>query len=188
MSDSKNLIDVNFALSQLSGNSDLLSKLLVKFSVEFIAVPTKIKNALASNDLKEAKLQVHTTKGLSGNLGLMALYECSKTLDQQMRDNEIDEAQIQTFTSIMEDTCEFIKTVNLSRNAPQEFNQEEISNSNDEKLIFLDRLKHNEFIDDDTLFTYIDALSLNEEQKSTLKGLVEDLQYAKAIDMINQHS
>lgn len=188
MSDSKNLLDIKFALSQLSGNSDLLSRMLHKFSAEFIAVPEKVKNALAQNDLGEAKLQVHTTKGLSGNLGLMALYECSKTLDQQMRDNEIDEAQIETFTSIMNDTCEYIKTVNLTQTVPQQFSPPDNRSNNDEKRIFLDRLKHNEFIDDDTLFTYINSLSLKEEQKSVLKELIEDLQYAKAIDMINQHS
>jgi HPt (histidine-containing phosphotransfer) domain-containing protein len=188
MSDSKNLLDIKFALSQLSGNSDLLYKMLQKFSVEFIAIPEKVKNALAQNDLSEAKLQVHTTKGLSGNLGLMALYECSKILDQQMRDNEVDEAQIEAFTSIMQDTCEFVKTVDLTRTAPQQFSTPDSSLNNDEKRIFLDRLKHNEFIADETLFTYINSLSLNEEQKILLKDFVEDLEYAKAIDMINQYS
>lgn len=188
MSDSKNLLDINFALSQLSGNSDLLHRMLQKFSLEFVSVPEKVKNALAQNDLSEAKLQVHTTKGLSGNLGLMALYECSKKLDQQMRDNEVDEAQIDAFTSIMEATCEFVKTVELTQTAPQQFSTSNSSKNNDEKRIFLDRLKHNEFIDDETLFMYINSLSLNEEQKIALKEFVEDLQYAKAIDMINQHS
>ena len=188
MNDSKNLLDIKFALSQLSGNSDLLSRMLQKFREEFITVPDKVKNALAQNDLREAKLQVHTTKGLSGNLGLMALYECSKTLDQQMRDEEIDKAQVESFTRIMEDTCEFLKTVDLSRNEPQQFSQKDTNSDDDEKRIFLDRLTHNEFIDDNTLFSYINSLSLNEEQKKVLQELVEDLQYAKAIDMINQHS
>lgn len=188
MNDSKNLLDINFALSQLSGNSDLLYRMLQKFSVEFVTVPEKVKNALAQNDLSEAKLQVHTTKGLSGNLGLMDLYECSKKLDQQIRDNKVDEAQIEAFTSIVEETCEFVKTVDLTPSAPQQFSATDSNINNDDKRVFLDRLKHNEFIDDETLFTHINSLSLNEEQKIRLKEFVEDLQYAKAIDMITQHS
>lgn len=188
MSTTQNLVDIEFALSQLSGNSDLLSKMLVKFSDEFSAVPNKIIHALEQNNLTEAKLQVHTTKGLSGNLGLMALYECSKKLDQQIREGNIDQTQVQAFASIMHDTCEFLKIVNLDLKTPKNFSDAKPSINNNEKSIFLERLKHNEFIDDDTLFSYINALSLNEDKKQTLKELVEELQYAKAIDLINEHT
>lgn len=187
MSNTQNLVDIEFALSQLSGNSTLLSKMLIKFSDEFSSVPDKVKLALGQNDLKEAKLQVHTTKGLSGNLGLMALYECSKTLDQQIREGVVDESEMEAFASIMEDTCEFLSTVNLEVNTAQSFSQTQPS-VNNQKSIFLDRLHHNEFIDDDTLYTYVNALSLSEEQKKTLKDLVEELEYTKAIDLINQHT
>jgi len=188
MANKQNLLDIEFALSQLSGNSDLLSRMLIKFSDEFSAVPEKVELAIERNDIKEAKLQVHTTKGLSGNLGLMALYECSKELDQLIRDGEVNESHLQKFSSIMVDTCEHIKTIDLVENTPPTFSNTDFALNNTEKNKFLDRLHHNEFIDDDTLFTYINALPFSQEQKLTLKGLVEELQYAKAIDMINLHS
>lgn len=193
MSNTQNLVDIEFALSQLSGNSDLLSRMLIKFSDEFNSVPNKVIQALKLNDLQEAKLQVHTTKGLSGNLGLMALYDCSKKLDLQVRAGKVDDALLQSFADIMENTCEYIKNIDIEAKEPQSFSSsdEPIADNfenNTGKHTFLERLKHNEFIDDESLFTYINALSLSEEQKQTLKGLVEELQYTKAIDMIKQNT
>jgi HPt (histidine-containing phosphotransfer) domain-containing protein len=193
MSNTQNLVDIEFALSQLSGNSDLLSRMLIKFSDEFNSVPNKVIQALKLNDLQEAKLQVHTTKGLSGNLGLMALYDCSKKLDLQVRAGKVDDALLQSFADIMENTCEYIKNIDIEAKEPQSFSSSDepiVDNfeNNTGKHTFLERLKHNEFIDDESLFTYINALSLSEEQKQTLKGLVEELQYTKAIDMIKQNT
>lgn len=183
MAVSQNLVDVPFALSQLGGNSDLLQRMLQKFKNEFISVPSDVKTFLNADNLKEAKLKVHTTKGLSGNLGLMALFECSKKLDQQMRENQIDAALLDTFDALMKDTCQFIDTIDLETKVAPEFSQTMAKQSH--KQLFLERLKRHEFIDDKTLHMYADSLHLTVEVKRELVALVEELQYAKAIDIIN---
>lgn len=183
MAVSQNLVDVPFALSQLGGNSDLLQRMLQKFKNEFINVPSDVMALLDANHIKEAKLKVHTTKGLSGNLGLMALFECAKSLDQQIREENIDASLLDTFDKLMKDTCEFIDTVDLEiKNAP-EFSQTQHKQSH--KQIFLERLQRHEFIDDKTLHMYVDSLSLSVDDKAMLVSLVEELKYAKAIDIIN---
>lgn len=193
MANSHLLVDMDFALSQLSGNSSLLSKMLTRFVDEFHSIPVKVINAIELNNLQDAKTYVHTAKGMSGNLGLIALYECSKELDQQIRDDEIDTNLVQVFASIMEETCNFIVKQNFDTNETRTFaspialdecNKEQ--NVGREKNTLLNKLKHNEFIDDDTLFTLISALSLNEKQKHTLKELVEELQYTEAIEMVEK--
>lgn len=183
MAVSQNLVDVPFALSQLGGNSDLLQRMLQKFKNEFINIPSDVKALLDASNVKEAKLKVHTTKGLSGNLGLMALFECAKKLDQQMREENIDVSLLDTFDNLMKDTCDFIDSVDLeTKNAP-EFSQTQ--NKQSHKQIFLERLQRHEFIDDATLHMYADSLNLSVDEKATLVSLVEELQYAKAIDIIN---
>lgn len=186
MSDSQNYVDIEFATMQLGGNSELLIKMLGKFCVEFSSTPQQVIDALAQNNKHEAKMKVHTTKGLSGNLGLMALFECSKILDHQIRENTIDPLQVDAFNTTMQETIAFIKALNLTVASPTTFSPIDKDSQPRQKAIFIKRLQHNEFIDDDALFTYINELPFNEAEKQSLKSLVEELQYDKAIDMIKQ--
>ncbi|MFT6270427.1 MAG: HPt (histidine-containing phosphotransfer) domain-containing protein [Alphaproteobacteria bacterium] len=186
MDNTQNLVDIEFATMQLGGNSDLLARMLGKFCDEFRSTPQKVIDALAQGNKDEAKLTVHTTKGLSGNLGLIALFECSKVLDQQLREDAIDPLQVEAFSHIMQDTIEFIKTLDLSVAVPATFKPMDNGGDIAQKAIFLTRLERNEFIDDDTLYIYINALSFDEAEKQSLKNLVEELQYDKAIAMIKQ--
>lgn len=189
MSNKHSLVDIDFATSQLGGNSELLARMLGKFCDEFSSTPQSVIDALANGDKHEAKMKVHTTKGLSGNLGLLALFECSKVLDQQIRDDNIDDSQLDAFVHIMAETIACVKNLDLSQSAPTEYTTSTLPSSSDvsisEKAAFIKRLERNEFIDDDTLYAYIDALPFNEDEKKTLQTLVEELQYAKAIEMIN---
>jgi HPt (histidine-containing phosphotransfer) domain-containing protein len=186
MSNTQNLVDLEFATMQLGGNSQLLAKMLSKFCAEFNSTPQKVIAALAQGNIREAKLKVHTTKGLSGNIGLMALFECSKILDQQIRDDAIDPVQVEAFDTVMQDTIKCIKNLGLMAANPSTFSPFDNDVDTGQKADFINRLERNEFIDDDTLFTDINALPFNEAQKQTLKTLVEELQYAKAIDMVKQ--
>jgi HPt (histidine-containing phosphotransfer) domain-containing protein len=186
MSNTQNYIDIEFATMQLGGNSELLIKMLGKFCVEFSSTPQQVIDALAQNNKHEAKMKVHTTKGLSGNLGLMALFECSKVLDQQIREDTIDPLQVDAFNKTMQETIAFIKALNLTVAAPTPFSPIDKDGDSVQKAIFIKRLQRNEFIDDDTLFAYINKLPFSEAEKQSLKTLVEELQYAKAIDMITQ--
>ncbi|MDT0593896.1 Hpt domain-containing protein [Glaciecola petra] len=181
---SKNLVDVPFALSQLGGNSDLLQRMLQKFKNEFASVPSDVRSLLDAENIKDAKLKVHTTKGLSGNLGLIALYDCAKIFDQQLKNENIDVSLLDTFEALMKETCDAIDTIDLETNNVAEFSQTQKKHNH--KQIFLERLQRHEFIDDDTLHMYIDSLGLAVDEKTLLFSLVEELQYAKAISIINE--
>lgn len=182
MTNAHEIIDLEFATAQLSGNTDLLYRMLGKFKNEFIDVPNDVAALLAEGKLKDAKLKVHTTKGISGNLGLMALFECSKALDLQLRENTFEQSQVERFAQLMQTTCEYIESANFesSKMAPSKNR----APANDLKSVFLERLKRQEFIDDDTLEEYVEGLQLNQQLKQEITSLIEDLQYAKAIELI----
>lgn len=183
MSKAKPLVDVHFAIAQLSGNSDLLKRMFFKFSAEFSKVPEEINTLLAAGEIKAAKMKVHTTKGLSGNLGMLALFECSKQLDQQMREGNTSQETLDRFADLMLKTCDLINTIDLDVKEPATFSNDKVNNDN--KAVFLQRLQHNEFIDDDTLHQYVDSLAMSNYQKQDLMTLVEELQYKKVIGIIN---
>ncbi|MGB3727030.1 MAG: Hpt domain-containing protein [Glaciecola sp.] len=182
MTRAQNLVDIDFALSQLAGNTDLLSRMLTRFEQEFSSVPLEVNTLIDAGDLQQAKMKVHTTKGISGNLGLMALFECSKVLDEQLRGETIDTEQLALFTTLMRDTCAFVSTLDLTRSAPPEFTPD--NNNNDFISEFIERLERHEFIDDATLHKYINSLNVDDASKRNLVSLVEELQYSEAIKII----
>lgn len=180
----QSLVDLEFATSQLGGNTELLNRMLIKFREEFSSVPDQVISLLAKENFKEAKLKVHTTKGLSGNLGLVALFECSKILDQQIRDDQIEQAQVEQFKELMAKTCEFILDFEETPENTAQYTATNTDDKNQYQALFVERLKRNEFIDDETLHIYVDSLPIDSAEKDQLKSYVEELQYSNAIKFI----
>jgi len=67
-------IDLHNALNRMMGSRQLLTDLLREFSEKYAGFSNSVKNALANNDLENAKSLVHTFKGSSGTLSLENLY------------------------------------------------------------------------------------------------------------------
>lgn len=185
MATTPHLVDIEFATSQLAGNKVLLTRMLGKFCEEFRSTPNIVIDALAQGNYREAKMKVHTTKGLSGNLGLMALFECAKVLDQQIKDNSVSSQQLTAFSDIMRDTIDCISELQLTSQATTAFAPVAQTKDEPDTAKFIQCLEGNEFIDDDTLFSYINALAFSEPDKQRIKTLVEELQYTEALAMIN---
>ncbi|WP_395342192.1 Hpt domain-containing protein [Ningiella sp. W23] len=173
------LVDLSFGLSQLSGNSELLHKMLHKFKAEFADSPTEVREHLANNRHHEAKMRVHTAKGITGNLGLTALFQCCKTLDAQIKHESVDADMVDEFERLMVATCSAI--------SEQHFDSE--VNANVEyidgaKVQLETLLKRQEFIDDDLLNNLVGSLDMHDAAKAQFIEYVEKLQYDKAIDML----
>jgi HPt (histidine-containing phosphotransfer) domain-containing protein len=105
MSTNLPLINYDFALKQLGGNDQLLNKLLGQFVSEYREASQEVINFINSNDLKSTELKVHTVKGISGNLGLQALYDCTCKFDAELKLGKPSEALISKFTDLLSQTC-----------------------------------------------------------------------------------
>jgi len=71
----------------------------------------KIKDGLAANDVDLVVRSAHTIKGASGNLGLMAVSETAKFIEDQAVENRLerlDEA-VQTMKRQLEEIQAFVK-------------------------------------------------------------------------------
>jgi two-component system, sensor histidine kinase and response regulator len=87
-------IDVTTGLSQVENNSQLYRTLLIKFADEFSDVVASVKRGLTGNrseDPKNARCQVHTVRGLAGNLGMAGLTTAATALEEGIRNNKRDE-------------------------------------------------------------------------------------------------
>ncbi len=75
------LLDPDAALRRLAGNRELYQRLLAGFVREQQGVPAAIRAALAAGDREEARRLAHTLKGVSGNIGAMAVHLQAKRLE-----------------------------------------------------------------------------------------------------------
>ena len=80
--------DTQFAINQFSGNKFLLVQILEKFIKEYQYFDTLITEQLQQEDLQSVKKQLHTLKGVSGNLGMKALHQASKNFEESLANPE----------------------------------------------------------------------------------------------------
>jgi len=187
MSTNLPILNYDFALNQLGGNEALLSKMLDRFVDEFAKTPAEIISLIQAQDIQNAKMKVHTVKGISGNLGLQALFDCATRFDAELRSGEASEAILAEFSKLIDDTC--LELQQMDHAEPPE-RQLTVSTLPPEKCKsdLIMRLRRNEFIDDDTLLNLIAGLGLTGSDVKHLIQLIEELQYPRAITKIEQNT
>ena len=186
MSTNLPILNYDFALNQLGGNEALLNKMLGKFVDEFMQLPSEISVFLHSNDINSAKIKVHTVKGISGNLGLQALFDCATRFDKELREGPSNQSTLLEFTQIVNDTC--IEIQNMEKQEAPVSKHTATLAPEIIKTELIKRLRRNEFIDDDTLSEMVSSLGLSESNSKNLIGLIEDLQYPEAIAIIEENA
>lgn len=95
-------VDVDAALGRVRGNTKIYAKMLKLFtaSEEFSAFDA----ALEAGDLTRAGEVAHGIKGMTGNLGLMALSDISAVLMTELRDGIRDGGKISEYHETLEGT------------------------------------------------------------------------------------
>ncbi len=83
-------LDLDAALRKLGGNRPLLLKLLRDFQRDFGEVVTRIRAALAHNDLELAQRTAHTLKGVAGNIAATDVFAAAQAVDAALRKSEQD--------------------------------------------------------------------------------------------------
>ncbi len=181
------ILNYAFAVNQLGGNEVLLRKTLGKFVSEFEETSAEVTDLIDNNDLKAAKMKVHTVKGISGNLGLQALFDCTSKFDAELRSGEYSQETLQQFTLLVSQTCLEIKQMENAEDSEYQFREPTLPPEKS-KIDLIKRLKKSEFIDDQKLMSLISGLGLLENDAKNLLQLIEDLQYHQAIELIEQNT
>ena len=88
MDQSATVLDIEFGMSQLSGNKTLLLTLLNKFSDEYRGLDDDLQSFMKTSEFDKAYSLVHTLKGVTGNLGLFALHNASKAVESSVRNEK----------------------------------------------------------------------------------------------------
>ena len=179
---SKPLLDITFGLSQLSGNAQLLNKMLLRFANEYVDSPAKVEALLESGDYAGAKILIHTAKGITGNLGLVALFEYCKVFELHIKAQEVDDELLQNYRHLINGTCEQIHALDLENTAVKTG----LETTGNASAQLAEMLKRQEFIDESLLNKLVNELHLNDTEKQTIIALIEALHYEQALSMLSR--
>lgn len=113
-------LDVEAGLLHTAGNSDLYTKMLLKFSANYAEVADEIRGLLALPDYDGAQRRAHTLKGVAGTIGARALQQASASLESAIRernDNEIESGLVMMAT-LLKPLVRQIRKAFVSQEAP----------------------------------------------------------------------
>ena len=171
------IFDSKFATNQFSGNQSLLVKILGKFIYQYQDFDALITEYLQQQNFEAAKQQVHTIKGVSGNLGMKALHNACNQLEMKLN-NQVTDYTLKEFLQV------FKQTLTLVQNYSTENAVEEMSTVGPEKTQLIAALKRNEFISESKMYNYTKTLDLSSDKLNQLKQAIQDLDYPIAIELL----
>ena len=81
-------VDVPSALARLSGNRELLLQLLRNFAREWSGAMEGLRAALAAGDPAQARMKVHTLRGVAANLSMTGVTSAAQGLEQALKEGD----------------------------------------------------------------------------------------------------
>jgi HPt (histidine-containing phosphotransfer) domain-containing protein len=152
-------------------------KILGKFINQYQDFDALITEYLQQQNFEAAKQQVHTIKGVSGNLGMKALHNACNQLEMKLN-NQVTDYTLKEFLQV------FKQTLTLVQNYSTENAVEEMSTVGPEKTQLIAALKRNEFISESKMYNYTKTLNLSSDKLNQLKQAIQDLDYPIAIELL----
>jgi two-component system, sensor histidine kinase and response regulator len=83
-------VDLPSALSRLSGSRELLLQLLLHFRKDWSGAENTIRSALATGPLAQARMTVHTLRGVAANLSMDGVATAAEALEQALNGGDQD--------------------------------------------------------------------------------------------------
>lgn len=180
MNQSPAIIDLEFGLSQLSGNRTLLVTLLQKFAAEYRTTSTTLQQAAAEQQWDNARLLVHTLKGVAGNLGLNALHHESRDYENHIKAHHSLPPNQATFEQVLNQTITEIDALDASAPAPAATPD----NSDAARTALIRALEGHEFIPQDQLDGWLADMQMSDVNQQLLQDAIDELDYDAAVALL----
>lgn len=189
-------LDVDEALDRMARNEYMFTKLLKRFLVSQKDFITRFKESLDKDDIESAAREVHSTKGLAGNIGAKRLYEILMELEKKVKTGENN--------GTLKDITEKAKTeltLMLERidAGVREFEARESKEDKEEVDTDIDSLKTKllklkELLDDmdseslelsDVIIRELEAIGLGFEGER-MRGLIQAFEFEEASSIVDE--
>ena len=104
-------VDLARGLGMLRNNKGMYIELMRKLCLSNVERLASIKASLAAGDHAAARQAAHALKGAAGNLGLTAMFETAKALDELLRQPECDAREVQDRVTELETAQHWLASV-----------------------------------------------------------------------------
>tara|TARA_R110002167_G_scaffold74719_3_gene208945 strand:+ start:3436 stop:4053 length:618 start_codon:yes stop_codon:yes gene_type:complete len=175
-----NIFDTQFALNQFSGNQSLLVQILEKFSQQYQHFDTSLTEHLQQENINSAKQEIHTIKGVSGNLGMQALHHACKEFEENLAQQTTENA-LKEFLNVFRQTLALVQNFSTENGVNA---SPEVAPQQDDKAALIAALKRSEFISESKMQSYGQSLNLSPEKLNELKLAIDNLDYVCAIQLL----
>lgn len=176
-----------FASQQMSGNHEILCRLLAKFIDDYQNAETDIKTMLEQEDHSSVVLMLHTLKGVSGNLGMENLHEFCTNAESLAKEQQLHPDDLTQLTTLIASTTKEVN-VFMNNQVPEQNTVIIVDEFTDARGTLLSYLHKNQFIPFDTLTGLIEGLSLEHHAKAELSNAIQLLDYERALAIIEENN
>lgn len=191
MDKSTTLVDIEFGLSQLSGNKKLLFTLLGKFTDEYRTLDKDLQGLVENQQYDDAYSLIHTLKGVTGNLGLFALHNASKPVESAIRNDKELPNDYSSFVVLLNETVSNIDTLTAESTSDNSANAKAsnapVNSAAAERARkqLTSALKASEFISQSTLEEWLSAMGIENEKREAIIDAVDELDYEEALSELD---
>lgn len=178
MTDQNLILDLEFGLSQLSGNKELLLKMFDRFRSDYTSFADELYELIAANDFQQLRQKVHTIKGVAGNLGMNALHSISKEFEEAAKTSDPDIAShLLPFKETLEATIDAMKKLETEAHPEPVVGDKGVSQ-------LKQLLQDNEFISNELLDSLLSNSEYSDADKAQISQAVNDLDYPAALSLL----
>ncbi|MDD3009560.1 MAG: transporter substrate-binding domain-containing protein [Arcobacter sp.] len=183
-------IDINEALARMAGNKKLFLTQLERF----VKSQEDFKTRIVDEDLETAIREVHTLKGLCGNIGANSLFSKVKELEYHLKEKGFDNNSSLLIQILKEELQELIEKIKEQLNIfglekekesldNLEINEEKVSKLIDELKYLLDELDSDAIIKANELKNEL-SKTLHSEKLDRLMSSINNFDFDKASEIL----
>ena len=202
MNSAEKTIDLEFGLSQLSGNKTLFLRLMQKFADEYQQASDKLQLMVDQQQWQESRLYAHTIKGVASNLGFTRLHLACKETEAELKVNAASPESLPELKAAMDQTLALLDELQANPSlldnpgaepaaeqqvAHSEGKMENIATDSSNVSApegFIRALEQSEFIAQDQLDSWLDATTSDKALQQTLRDAIDELDYDTALTLL----
>lgn len=190
-------LDTDAGLKTLMGNKNSYLDLLKGLHSQFADAGDVVSDMLENGRLEEAARTAHSLKGVSGNLGAVALYKVATDLEQAIKDLDIDSAMpditpfVGTLQTFMDDLGAFFEkedAANKKKKVEKVELQPLLVTPGPDTLrlfsVIKQQLEEGSTAAEDTLAQLKVRKDSDQELISTVASLIDDLEFDEAAEKV----
>jgi two-component system sensor histidine kinase/response regulator len=173
-------------LRRVGGNAGLYLKLLRKFREKGSLHYDEVTREITIGEMEIAVRMAHTLKGVSGNLGIMEVFEAAKMAEAELKAGNLEESTLEALKKAVDATLEDLNKLGIAEADENGGGKSVRLEDVKEKVVKLKDLLKNDDPEAKALLDQIGPVEGFEKQFQEMRKLVEGYDFEEALEILLQ--